>query len=152
MAERIQTFKLVTAVQGLITRDFEVNDPNYVVPGHADAIVMGEFVELNAAYKIIPSSGAGLQFAVWVEEGRSDVQAIRQMTTLFGGTYEADTLIFDSGAAPALGAKLEVNNALTYNGRTVSGLRTLVGAEQVGWVTRTEDVNNGYLRFLQTLV
>lgn len=146
----IQTFKLVTAVQGLLTRDFEVNDPNYVVPGNAAAIIMGEFVELNAAYKLIPSAAAGASFAVWVEEGRSDVQAIRQMTTLFGGTYEADTLVFTG--TPALGAKLEVDPATSYGGRTHSGLKTLAAAVQVGWVTRTAASNNNYLRFLQTLV
>lgn len=150
MAERIQTFKLVTAVQGLITRDFEVNDPNYVVPGHTDALIMGEFVEINAAYKIIPSAAAGASFALWVEEGRSDVQAIRQMTCLFGGTYEADTLVFTG--TPALGAKLEVDPSCSYGGRTHSGLKTLGTAEVVGFVTRTEATNNGYLRFLQTLV
>jgi hypothetical protein len=146
----IQTFKLVTAVQGLITRDFEAADPNYVVPGHADAIIMGEFVEINAAYKIIPSAAAGASFAVWVEEGRSDVQALRSLTTLFGGTYEADTLVFTG--TPALGAKLEVDPACVYGGRTHSGLKIFAAAEVVGFVTRTEASNNGYLRFLQTLV
>jgi len=146
----VQTFKLVTAVQALLTRDFEVNNPNYVRPGHADAIVMGEFVELNGSYKLIPSAAAGLSFAVWVEEGRSDVQAIRQMTVLFAGTYEADTLIFTG--APVLGAKLEVDPAGSYGGRTVSGLKTYAAAEPVGFVTRTAASNNNYLRFLQTLV
>ena len=150
MAERIQTFKLVTAVQSLITRDFEVNDPNYVLPAHADAIIMGEFVELNASYKLIPSAAAALSFAVWVEEGRSDVQAIRQLTILFGGTYEADTLIFTGD--PALGAKLEVDPAVSYLTRTHSGLKTVAAAEPVGFVTRTKGTNNNYLRFLQTQV
>jgi hypothetical protein len=154
MAERIQTFKLVSAVQSLWSRDFEVNDPNYVVPGHTDAIIMGEFVEINDAYKLIPGDGAGPQFAVWAEEGRSDVQAIRQLPILFLGGYEADTLIFNTAAAPALGAKLEVVNTLSYNSRTVSGLQTHAGGakEVVGFVTRRAANNNDYLRFLQVLV
>lgn len=150
----VQTFKLVTAVQGLYTPDFEVNDPNYVVPGHADAIIMGEFVEINASYKLIPGAGTALQYAVWAEEGRSDVQAIRQLPIIQIGGYIADTLIFNTGAAPALGAKLEVDNSLTYGGRTVSGLQTHAGgAKQViGYVLRTAASNNDYLRFQQNLV
>jgi hypothetical protein len=149
----VQTFKLVTELIPLTRRDFEVNSVNYVDPEHADVILMGEFVELNDSYKIIRGTGADVpHFAVFVEKGRSDIQAIRMMTCLFLGGYEADTLIFDSLAPPALGAKLEVDPAVTYNGKTVSGLKTWGAGAHIGYVTRRAVNNNDYLRFLQTMV
>lgn len=149
----VQTFKLVTELIPLIRRDLEVNSINFVDPEHADVILMGEFVELNDSYKLIRGSGSDVpHFAVFVERGRSDIQAIRMLTTLYGGTYEADTLIFDATAPPALGAKLEVDPAVTYNGKTVSGLKTWAAGAHIGYVTRRAAVNNDYLRFLQTMV
>jgi len=144
----VQTFKLVTEVLAQTRRDFEVNSPNFIDPEHADVILMGEYVELNAAYKLIRGTGGDYpQFPVFVEKGRSDVQAIRMLTTLFLGGFEADSLIFDGD--PALGAKLEIDPAISYLGKTVSGLKTWGAGYVAGYVTRTKATNNDYLRFIR---
>lgn len=144
----VQTFKLVTEVLEQTRRDFEVNSPNFVDPEHADVILMGEYVELNGQYKLIRGTGGDYpQFPVFVEKGRSDVQAIRMLTTLFLGGFEADTLIFDG--APALGAKLEIDPAVTYLGKTVSGLKVHSAGYIAGYVTRIAANNNDYLRFIR---
>lgn len=144
----VQTFKMVTEVLSVCRRDFEINSVNFVDPEHADVILMGEYVELNAAYKLIRGTGGDYpQFPVFVEKGRSDIQAIRMLTVLFGGHLEADTLIFEG--TPALGAKLEVDAAVDYNGKTVSGLKTWSAGYVAGYVTRTAASNNDYLRFIR---
>lgn len=144
----VQTYKLVTEVLAQTRRDFEVNSINYVDPEHTDVILMGEYVELNAAYKLIRGTGAAYpQFPVFVEKGRSDIQAIRMLTVLFIGGFEADTLVFDG--TPALGAALEVDPAVTYLGKTVSGLRTWGAGYVAGYVTRTAATNNNYLRYIK---
>lgn len=146
----VQTFKLQTEVLAQTRRDFEVNSPNYVDPEHADVILMGEYVELNGLYKLIRGTGGDYpQFPVFVEKGRSDIQAIRMLTVLFIGGFEADTLIFDTSAPPVLGAKLEVDAAVDYNGKTVSGLKTWSAGYVAGYVTRIAANNNDYLRFIR---
>jgi hypothetical protein len=143
-----QTFKLVTEVLSIIRRDFEVSSPNFIDPEHADVILMGEYVELDAAYKLIRGTGGDSpQFPVFVEKGRSDIQAIRMLTTLFLCSFEADTLIFEG--APALGAKLEIDPAVLYLGKTVSGLKTWGAGWTAGYVTRTAATNNNFLRFIR---
>jgi len=144
----VETFRLKTEVLAQTRRDFEVNSRNYVDPEHADVILMGEYVELNAAYKLIRGSGGDYpQYPVFVEKGRSDIQAIGQLTVLFIGGFEAETLIFDGD--PALGAKLEIDAAVDYNGKTVSGLKTWSAGYVAGYVTRTKSNNNDYLRFIR---
>ncbi|MFW9998261.1 MAG: hypothetical protein ACFFD4_39850 [Candidatus Odinarchaeota archaeon] len=149
----IQTFELITPFQNLVSRDFTVSDNNFVVPNHADRIFMGEFVQLDSSYKLIRGTGDGVKFAVFAESGRYDAQASRKLPTLFLGGYEADTLIFNSSSAPALGAKLEVAD-ITYLTYTLSGLQTHAGGtkEVIGFVTKTAASNSNKLRFMQTLV
>ena len=144
----VQTFKLVTEVLAQTRRDFEVSSRNFINPEHADVILMGEYVELDANYQLIRGTGGDYpQFPVFVEKGRSDVQAIGMLTCLFIGGFEADTLIFDGD--PALGAKLEIDAAVTYNSKTVSGLKTYSAGFVAGYVTRTKSTNNDYLRFIK---
>ena len=152
----IQTFKLVSPFQELGKKDYEVSDPDFVDPDAATVILPGEYVALDASHQLVRGSGGFADFAVFVEMGRSDIQVIAgngQLTVLQRGTYEAETLLFNTSSAPALGAKLEVAT-VTYSGKSVSGLQTHAGGAKaiVGIVLQTAANNNDYLRFLQTLV
>lgn len=144
-----QTFKLITEVQTITRRDFVVADRDLLVPSNTNPLTMGEWLQIDANYQLVRGDGSVPAFAMFVETGRSDIQAIGKVTTLFLGSYEAETLIFNSGAAPALGAALEVAT-VTYDSKNKSGLQTQAASLTVGYVTRTADSNGGYLRFIQT--
>lgn len=143
-----QTFKMITEVQTITRRDFTVADRDLLVPSNSNPLTMGEWLQLDANYEVIRGDGTVPAFAMFVETGRSDIQAIGKVTTLFLGAYEAETLIFNSGAAPALGAALEVAT-VTYDSKSKSGLQTQATGLTVGYVTRTAASNGGYLRFIQ---
>lgn len=144
-----QTFKLITELQTITRRDFVVADRTLLNPDNANPLEMGEWLQIDASYEVVRGDGSVPGFAMFVEKGRSDIQAIGKVTLLFLGAYEAETLIFNSGAAPALGAKLEVAT-VTYETLSKSGLQTQSAGEVAGYVTKTAASNGGYLRFIQT--
>jgi len=150
----IETFILKTSVELIQRKDFSPFDRTLLQPTHANPILMGEFIHQRTATpkKIERADGTKLSFAVWAEMGRSDVQVLRKIPTLFIGHYLADTLIFDAVAPPALGADLMVDT-VTYDSKSVSGLKTHAGVVPVvGKVFQTAASNGNMLQFMQLLV
>jgi hypothetical protein len=134
-------------------KDLKLADPTLASPNNANPLLDGEFLEYDANYKGVRAGGDILCWAVWSERGRMDVQALRQVPTLYMGTYEADTLIMDPAGPIALGDPLMVTN-VTIDTLTKSGLAQHGGGAElvVGYVTRIPSSNNNKLRFMQTLV
>lgn len=144
-------------------RDFPLADPSLASPLNVVALVDGEWVVVDGNGKCLRATDVAtpgdvaLQraYAVWAESGRSDVQSIRKLTTMYGGWYEADTRIFDAAAAISGGAAItQIGQALkvatiTLGSRNYSGL---VGAAAndplaVATVSMLPATNGGMLRF-----
>ena len=143
-------FELVSDLQTVTRRDFTVATRTQVDPTTANPIIDGEFVWVDTSYKLIRAVSASPAWAVFSERGRYDVQSLGKLTVLHLNPYEADTLIFTS-AALALGGKLQVSDAVSYDGQTKSGLANYASGECIGYVTRLPANNGLKLRFLQTL-
>ena len=147
-------FELVTELQFLLRRDFYLADKTLGKPTNANPLMDGEFLKLDTAYKLVRAGDGELGFAMFMEKGRFDVQALGKTTVLFAGTYEADTRVF-TAAGLALGGRLMIDPACSVDGLTKSGLIAHDGTatkEVVGFVTRLPANNGGKLRFMQTLV
>lgn len=144
-------FSLVTDVQSLIRRDFDVADTTLVNPTVANPIIDGEFVFVDSSYKLVRGTAGAIGWAVFNERGRFDVQAIKKLTVLFANPYEADTRVFTS-AGLTLGGALQIASNVSYDGQTKSGLANFSSGVTIGYVTRLPANNGGKLRFLQTLV
>jgi len=144
-------FELVTEVQGLLRRDFPVADRTLVNPNNANPLMDGEFMNLDSSYKLIRGADASFGFALFMERGRMDVQAIGKVTVLMGNTYEADTRVFTTTSL-TLGCKLEISASVTVDSLTKSGLKLYSAGEVIGYCTRLPANNGGKLRFIQTLV
>ena len=74
-------FKLVSEFQTIHRRPFELADASLLNPNNANPLLDGEFLELNAAYRMIRGTSAavgapGPAFAYAAERGRYEVQAI----------------------------------------------------------------------------
>jgi len=151
----MENFKLVSDFLSITTRSFELADAALLNPNSALPLVMGEFLEIDSAYKMArgTGSGTGLSFAYFQFQGAYDVQALGKGPFLYLNQYEADTKIFEDGIG---GGALAMNGPVIV-GDLTSGRRGLVpmpaapaGTERVvGYVTRMPSVNNGYLRFVR---
>ena len=148
-------------------RDFPFADPSLANPLNAVAIVDGEWISVDANGLAVRATTIGTPgdtadqqaYVVWAERGRSDVQTIRKIPTLYGGWYEADTRIFDAAAAVGGGAAITtMGQALKVATITLSGplggrnYSGLVGAAMndplvVGYVSKLPSTNGGWLRF-----
>lgn len=144
-------FELVTELQFLLRRDFYLADKTLGKPTNANPLMDGEFLKLDTAYKLVRAADGDLGWAMFMEKGRFDVQALGKTTILFAGTYEADTRVFDATAL-TLGGKLQINAAVTVDTLTKTGVSNYSAGEVVGYVTRLPANNGGKLRFIQTLV
>jgi hypothetical protein len=144
-------FELVTELQFLLRRDFPVADRNLISPNNANPLMDGEFLNLNTAYQLVRAGNGEVGWAMFVEKGRFDVQAVGKVTILFAGTYEADTRVMDA-TGMTLGGDLGISAAVTVDTLTKSGLVNYASGKVVGFVTRLPANNGGKLRFLQTLV
>lgn len=149
----MQNFELVTELQGLQRRDFPVANPALIKPTNANPLMDGEFLTLDSSYKLIRAADGNLAFALFMEKGRFDVQAMSEKKTmvLFGGTYEADTRVFTSSGLTLLGS-LQVSASVTVDSLTKSGLANYSSGAVIGHVTKLPANNGGRLRFLQTAV
>jgi len=143
-------FELVTDLQGLIRRDFYLADKTLANPNATNPLIDGEFVSLDTAYKLVRGADGALGYAVFMERGRFDVQALGKTTVLMIGGYEADTRVFTS-AGLTLGGKLQLSASVTVDAKTKSGLANYSSGEVLGYVTRLPANNGGKLRFLRTL-
>lgn len=148
-------FKLTTPFIDLGVRTFPFTDPSILLPSNANPLVDGEFLELDASYKLVRGAAAVAavpSFAYFLEQGAYTAQGLGKGPVLMLHGYEADTMIFDSGGSYAFGTPLVVGN-VTIGAATKRGLLNVVtpGTDHViGYVTRAPANNNGWLRFLRT--
>jgi len=148
-------FKLLTPFQAQERQTFELADRTLLNPNNAAPLEQGEFLQFDANFKLVRGDGTVPAFAMIDEKGRSDTQAIGQVTVLLLGHYMADTYVYDEDtSAPALGDALMVDTVLNTPKSlttTLSGLNTQASTDlTVGYVLRTAAANGGYLRFLHT--
>lgn len=146
-------FRLISPFIAQNRRDLELADPAILRPTAAIPLLQGEWLELNTSYQLVRGTAdpaAVPSWPVFAESGRLDTQTINKVPVLYLNAFEADTLIFD-GASLTLGAGLEVAN-VTYGGLVRRGLQLLSTGLEVARVTRLPANNNGYLRFVRTIV
>lgn len=142
-------FELKSELQTLIRRDFPLADPTLLLPLGSNPLVDGEWLVLDASYKLARGTGEGvspLSYPVHTERGRSDTQAIGKANVLFLGMYEAETKIYDATGL-VLGGELTVQD-VTIGGLVKRGLK-LGGAQAgrvvVGYVSK---ILTGKVRFV----
>lgn len=153
-------FDLKSEFQTIHRRSFELATPAILNPNNANPLILGEFLQLDANYKMARGSADGTvpAFCYFAEQGRYETQAIGKGPFLYGGFYEADTKVMDTtleAQITAVGQKLMVND-IDIGGLTRRGLSALPGAPVgteyvVGYVTRLPANNNGYLRFIRVM-
>jgi len=154
-----KTFKFLGPSHiGIYTYHFGVADASLLDFENANPLEMGEWLTLDSSQKLVRSANPGVPpgpYVMYAEKGRSDTQSLADagVPVIFIGGFWAETKIFNAGAAPALGAALEVAD-VTYLTLTKSGLQTHAGGANpiIGYVTRTAANNNGWLQFQQVLV
>lgn len=169
-------FEPVSDILATQRRNFPLADPTLADPFSSTPLVDGEWLTLDANYKLVRASdvavngnpsAASLVFPHWNESGRSDMlaNAARSTTVIYLGDYEVDTRIYDatvsigSGAViSAVGQPLKVATitlALAAGGtRLFTGLVGHGGhgtddAPIVGYVTRLPANNGTKLRFVR---
>jgi len=152
----IQTFRIVgESHANLLIRSYLVETAALLDFNNANPLEMGEWLTINASNRLARAANPGVTpgpFVMYAEKGRSDTQGISgrgKVPIIMGGVYIGETLIWNTGAPPVLGARLEVAD-VTYDALTKSGLQThAAGANpRVGHVLRTGASNGGWLQFL----
>ena len=151
-------FELVTELQTLTRRDFPAATESDLNPISARPLVEGEWLELDANYKLVrggnnsavdADEGTSMnQFVVHTERGRYDTQAIKKINVLFLGMYEAETQIMSTTGPLLLGSALTVQD-ISIGGIVRRGL-ALAGATAnrvvVGYVSKL--VSSTKIRFI----
>lgn len=90
------SFELITPLQEQNRRDFPVADPTILKPLSALPLIEGEWLELDANYKLARGTGTSpASFPVHTERGRYDTQSIGKTNVLFCGQYEAETSVIE---------------------------------------------------------
>lgn len=132
--------------------DKDLLNPNVASP--KVPLMDGEFLTENSEYKLVRATDYSPVIPAYAYlEWRGDmgVQASGKGAILKGGTYEADTIVFD-GTSLLHHSKLMVG-AVTVGGLVRSGLVLQTGSNfVVGYVTKLAASNGGRLRFIQTAV
>ncbi len=145
-------FELVTELQTLTRRDFAPAVETILNPVSATPLVEGEWLELDANYKLARGTGEGLSmntFVVHTERGRYDTQAIKKVNVLFLGMYEADSQIVDTTGL-ALGDALTIQD-VTVGGVVHRGLKkagATAGRVVVGYVSKLYASGPAKVRFI----
>jgi len=171
-------FELQSDLIPVVRRNFPLATPALLDPYNANCLIDGEWMVVNDAQKMLRATDigtAGLKafngsnkvtsYVLFAERGRTDAQAIRSNTILYGGWYEAETRIFDPAAKSSGGADAQYP-AISFVGQALQvatillGTRLLsglVGADIndfgtyhpiiVGYVTRLSTTNGGKLRY-----
>lgn len=133
----------------------EVADKDLLNPSVASPkvpLMDGEFLTENSEYKLIRATDPLAPAYAWIEwKGAYEVQASGKGAVLRGGTYEADTIVYDA-------TSLVLHSPLMHGDVTVAsltrrGLLLRTGSNLIiGYVTKLPAANGGRLRFLQTAV
>ncbi len=162
-------FEPVSDILPVQRRDFVLADPTLADPLNAVALVDGEWMAIDSAYKCARAAAIGTpgalatvrSFPVFAERGRSDVQAIAGTKTvlLWLGDYEFDTRVFDATVALGTGAAITTVMqglkvaTITLGARNYVGLVGHGGSADtdpvVGYVSRLPAANAGKLRFIR---
>lgn len=159
MSTNDRKFEVVfpTSWDRLMRPSMDVADKDLLNPQVASPkvpLMDGEFVTENSEYKLVRATDYSpvVPAYAWLEwRGDLGVQAAGKAAILKGGTYEADTIVFD-GTSLALHSALMVG-ACTVGGLTRSGLVLRTGANLIiGYVTKLAATNGGRMRFIQTAV
>jgi len=163
-------FEPMTDILKVHRRDFPLADPTLADPMNLVHLVDGEWMTLDATYKILRATDVTTEgavaskpsFPLFAERGRYDVRAIAgtKMPILFRGEYEFDTRIYNAAANingagnPAINTVLMPLKVMTISidGRFYTGLVGHGGSGDtdpiVGYVTRLPAANNQKLRFI----
>lgn len=166
--ERVN-FEPVSDVLATQRRDFALADKELAAPLNALALVDGEYMVLDNAYKLVRATVIGSPgnlaaqsaYVLFAERGRYDVQAMAEtkMPVLWIGDFESDTRIYDATAAFGSGAAITYAGqplkvaTITLGSRNYSGLVGHGGSGDsdpiVGRVTRLPASNGGKLRYIR---
>lgn len=159
MSTNDRRFEVVfpTSWDRLMRPAMEVADKDLLNPNVASPkvpLMDGEFMTENSEYKLVRATDFSptVPAYAWIEwRGDLGVQGSGRGAILKGGTYEADTIVFD-GTGLLHHSALMVG-AVTVGGLVRSGLVLRTGANFIiGYVTRLAASNAGRLRFIQTAV
>jgi|GEM_PF-1544261 len=161
----VENFRPVRDILPLERLSAPVADPTLTDPSNAAALIDGEWMTLDANYKLVRAcdvATAGNEaslpsFPLWTESGRFDVQATaeRLVTVIWMGAWEFETLIFDAAADIGLGDPITTRlqlvkvASITISGKIYSGLVGATSSDTnptVGRVTRLPADNGGWLR------
>lgn len=154
MATNDKKFEIIypTDWSRLMHPSFEVSDKDLLNPVISGKVPLmdGEFMQEDSTYKLVRATNQAAPSYAWMEwRGDLGVQGAGKGAIIRGGTYEADTVIYD-GTSLVLQSPLMVGT-VTIAGQARSGLVLRTGSNFiVGYVTRLAASNNGRLRFLQT--
>lgn len=154
MATYDRRFEVInpTSWDRIMRPNMEVADPDLLNPTISGKVPLidGEFVTENSDYKLVRATDPAAPAYAYLEwRGDMGVQASRKAAILKGGTYEADTIVFDDTSL-VLHSPL-MTGTVTINGLARSGLVLRTSTNLIiGYVTRLPGANGGRLRFIQT--
>jgi hypothetical protein len=142
---------LITPVNDVFRRDFEVADTDLLNPTESDSLVQGEWLALDSDGKLerVGASSVPRAWQMFTQKGDFAAQALGKTCVLQAHEYEAETDIFDSALTYAIGDELTVK-AITVDSVTRSGLTNDVtaGTDYVyAIVTKLPDNNDSKLRY-----
>ncbi len=132
----------------------EVADKDLLNPNVSGKVPLmdGEFLAENSEYKLIRAvTQTAPAYALIEWRGAYETQAAGKVAVLRGGTYEADTIVYDSTSLVLHSALM--HGTVTVGGLARCGLLLRTGSNIIlGYVTKLPAINGGRLRFLQTAV
>lgn len=148
-------FELITELQTTTRRDFAVADSTVLPPLNSNAILDGEWLEIDSNYKLARGAagvggtheGNAPAYVVHTEKGRYDTQSIGKTNVIMLGMYEAETKVADLTSL-SVGSMLTVQDVNVLGYATRRGLKLKTGASVlvVGYVSRLP--GSGKVRFV----
>jgi hypothetical protein len=140
---------ILTPVYKTHFRDFRVSNANRVNPDHALTFEQGDWWTLDPANtnQIIPvgTTNATIAFPIWSKRGEGSTQVLTQLTTMFLGSFLADTDRYNATPAYATGDLLTCyNGVLEPQGTNING--TIHGI-----VVLAPASNSNMLRFVRMI-
>jgi len=144
--------KLVTHVNSSHRRDFDLADTTLTDPTESDALVAGEWLDINTSGKLQRSSSSvetiKNAYQVFTPKGSYDAQALGKVAVIFSRDYEVDTDMFDSADTFAIGDDVGLTSA-TVDGQARMVFTNTLTADTdyvYGTVTKDPDSNSDMLR------
>ncbi len=151
MADELNT---ITPVNDVFRRDVEVEDESILDPNESDALVQGEWLQINPATgKYVRADGTQRSAAqVFSQRGDLAAQALKKVAALQLHEYEAETTMFlDSpSVAFTVGAPLvpAIGAIDGVAGRSGLDVQTTSNGLVIGYVTRIPSANGNKLRYV----